>query len=534
MKFHKFCFHYMCSQDAQTSRQTTEQAASSSGIERPPQPKPQKWIRRDTPKVKAEKFMWKDPVARPKFLTDNLNPIDFLELFLDDDIIDELCDNSATYARENDRAFDISREEFRGFLGALWLTGYAGPPRKRLIWSIDQDVRVPMIAENISRNRFDDVLKNVHISSVIRDNNPDDKFHKVRLLISHMNEKSLMFFVPQQNLSVDESMIPYYGKHGCKQFIKGKPIRYGFKFWCLTTSEGYMVQFEPYQGAGTGRKVEGLGMGGSVVVDLMSELPPDLPFHVTCDNLFTSVKLIEYMTWWGKGITGTMRKNRVEQCPLTKTGFDKKPRGTFEFFHDKNNSATICQWNDNSQVIVGTNASSVHPIHTAKRWSAAAHEQIIVDQPCMIKHYNMTMGGVDRMDQNIANYRIGIRIRKWWWPVFAFLLDVAVHQAWQLYRKSEQPAMDLLEFRRYIVKGYLTKCGAVRQRVGRPLAVKGLQRMKEDKRVLPAIRYDRVDHHVGMSQTQLRCGFCHKKTRRLCTKCNRGLHEWCFAAYHKK
>ncbi|XP_016431003.1 uncharacterized protein LOC107757911 [Sinocyclocheilus rhinocerous] len=31
-------------------------------------------------------------------------------------------------------------------------------------------------------------------------------------------------------LSVDESMIPYYGRHGYKQFIKGKPIRYATRF----------------------------------------------------------------------------------------------------------------------------------------------------------------------------------------------------------------------------------------------------------------------------------------------------------------
>jgi hypothetical protein len=29
--------------------------------------------------------------------------------------------------------------------------------------------------------------------------------------------------------SVDEVMIPYFGRHGSKQFIYGKPIRYGYK-----------------------------------------------------------------------------------------------------------------------------------------------------------------------------------------------------------------------------------------------------------------------------------------------------------------
>ena len=48
---------------------------------------------------------------------------------------------------------------------------------------------------------------------------------------------------------IDESMIPYFGRHGAKQFISGKPIRFGYKMWALTTPSGYLSQIEPYQGA---------------------------------------------------------------------------------------------------------------------------------------------------------------------------------------------------------------------------------------------------------------------------------------------
>jgi hypothetical protein len=55
--------------------------------------------------------------------------------------------------------------------------------------------------------------------------------------------------------TIDESMVPYFGKHGCKQFIKGKPIRYGCKIWMGATSTGYAVwlepRLEPYQEAKT-------------------------------------------------------------------------------------------------------------------------------------------------------------------------------------------------------------------------------------------------------------------------------------------
>jgi Transposase IS4 len=66
---------------------------------------------------------------------------------------------------------------------------------------------------------------------------------------------------------------------------------------------------------------------------------------------------------------------------------------------------------------------------SVKRWSKAAGTMIDVPQPHLINKYNKNMGGVDRMDQNIGAYRISIRSQKWQWPLFAYLLDVAMQNA---------------------------------------------------------------------------------------------------------
>ena len=59
------------------------------------------------------------------------------------------------------------------------------------------------------------------------------------------------------------------------------------------------------------------------------------------------------------------------------------------------------------------------------------------------------MGGVDRFDQNLGSYRISMRSKK----VFAFLPDVAINNAWLLYRLSpvhNSTAMDRLAFKRSV------------------------------------------------------------------------------------
>ncbi|KAL3258170.1 hypothetical protein MRX96_046422 [Rhipicephalus microplus] len=47
------------------------------------------------------------------------------------------------------------------------------------------------------------------------------------------------FGVFNGSLSIDESMVPYYGHYSCKMFIRGKPIRFGYKIWMKCSSNGY-------------------------------------------------------------------------------------------------------------------------------------------------------------------------------------------------------------------------------------------------------------------------------------------------------
>lgn len=69
-------------------------------------------------------------------------------------------------------------------------------------------------------NRFEEILRHFHVA----DNNnlcPNDKMAKVRPPFNLLNKKFLQY-ATEKKISIDESMIPYYGRHGCKQHIRGK------------------------------------------------------------------------------------------------------------------------------------------------------------------------------------------------------------------------------------------------------------------------------------------------------------------------
>ena len=69
--------------------------------------------------------------------------------------------------------------------------------------------------------------------------------------------------------NVDESIIPYYVKHGTKQFTRGNPTRFLFKHWCITSSEEYLLHAEPYSGEDTDLPDIGLAQGEDTVFGLI-------------------------------------------------------------------------------------------------------------------------------------------------------------------------------------------------------------------------------------------------------------------------
>ncbi|MGH0141672.1 UNVERIFIED_CONTAM: hypothetical protein FKN15_045034 [Acipenser sinensis] len=136
------------------------------------------------------------------------------------------------------------------------------------------------------------------------------------------------------------------------------------------------------------------------------------------------------------------------------------------------------------------------------------------------------------MDQNIGSYRIGIRSKKWWWPFFAFLPDVAMQNAWLLYCRSpahKTKTLSLLDFRREVVKTYILSYAsrpAIGPQMGKPQLL--------DKRVPLSVRRDGKEHLVDGIEKPRRCATCNKNTMYKCIKCEVGLHpRFCFRLFHR-
>lgn len=471
---------------------------------------------------------------KPSFLQQDMTPCMLFELFFDEQVIDMIVNMTTLYANQKGKpSFKVTSGEIRSFMAVLLVSGYVPLPRRRMYWESSSDVRNEAVSNSMSLNRFEEVMRYLHLADNTKLDGLD-KMAKVRPLFELLNERCLRFWPVEKELSIDESMVPYYGRHSSKQFIRGKPIRFGFKVWSLNTRLGYLIRFEPYQGASSIYDPN-LGLGGSVVMHLLSEMPRDVNLSVYMDNFFTTLNLFDRLQEKGITATGTIRSNRIQNCPvLDADKMKKKPRGEYDFRTDATSGIIVVRWHDNSIVNMASNNTGVQPLMQVKRWSSSLKKHISITQPAVIGHYNRCMGGTDRMDQNINLYRVSIRSKKWWWSLFAFTVDAAVCNAWYLYRcgpASKQHPLPLIEFRRQIALTYFAKYSS-RVQMGRPISA-GRHRPLAS-RLSSDVRYDGYNHHLEAIATQRRCVICGLKTKRVCSKCSVSLHDRCFGAFHSK
>ncbi|KAJ6636741.1 PiggyBac transposable element-derived protein 2, partial [Pseudolycoriella hygida] len=305
----------------------------------------------------------------------SLSPTELFELFFTEYIWEHIQAETTKYALSvncTDPKIDVS--ELKCFFGILIVSGYNVLPGKKFLWDCGSDMRNEFVSDSMRRERFITIMRFMHWA----DNSQMslvDKVWKVRPVVDMLQTKFLENFVPTEHLNYDESMIKYYGRHSMKQLIRGKPIRFGYKVWCMNAENGYLISFEIYQGAGP-KPNEAYNMlygkCTAPLVKMLDNLPEkDLPYQIFTDNLFTSVNLMTSIRKRGYGVTGTVRKNRLpnDLTLPTKTEMDKKNRGSFESAICRDDGYMVVRWKDNAVVTMASTTYGVHPLSTALRYS---------------------------------------------------------------------------------------------------------------------------------------------------------------------
>jgi len=127
-----------------------------------------------------------------------------------------------------------------------------------------------MVSSAMSRDKFEEIKSKLKYSKT-KDQDANDKGWRVRALLKLFQSNILKFCIWKTALSIDEMMAKSYARIPLKQFIRGKPIRFGLKFWGLCTSDGYLLNLDLYCGKNSkiGDKLVKCALGSRVVLNLL-------------------------------------------------------------------------------------------------------------------------------------------------------------------------------------------------------------------------------------------------------------------------
>ncbi|KAJ8938648.1 hypothetical protein NQ314_011387 [Rhamnusium bicolor] len=318
----------------------------------------------------------------------------------------------------------------------------------------------------MSRDRFFQLRTNLHcVNNLEIPQNCNDKLYKVRPLYDAIRDRCLQLDL-EENLCINEQIVPFRGQLSIKQYIKNKPTPWGVKIFVSCGRSETTYDFLIYQGASTGLDADNLktfGLGASVVLHLSERIQGE-GHKLYYENYFCKPPL------------------------LHDKELKKRGRGSYDELTTKNGDVALVKWMDNRTVVLASNFVAVGQKDVASRWDKGDKKYVNVTRPDVVKLYNHSMGSADLLDQMIGLYQIYIRSRKWTLRLIFHAVDLAV--------------MSLLDFRLRLAE-CLVKVGKpiqVQGKRGRPssgipeLARSKIPKRNEEIRPCPEIQYDTVDH----------------------------------------
>jgi len=185
-------------------------------------------------------------------------------------------------AQKNLKKFkNVSTSEMKTMVAIHMLFGVLKHPRVRMYW--EKNFRVPLIADNMTRIRLFELRSCFHvIDNKAIPNENRDKFVKIRPLYNSFIKRCTELPV-EQNLSVDEQIVPFKGNLSIKQYIRGKPSPWGIKNVLLCGQSGLVYNLLLYQGSSTQideNMQKNFGLGGAIVLKLVENLKPNKHFFI--------------------------------------------------------------------------------------------------------------------------------------------------------------------------------------------------------------------------------------------------------------
>ena len=299
--------------------------------------------------------------------------------------------------------------------------------------------------------------------------------------------------------TIDESMIKFEGRSTIKQYLPLKPIKRGYKVWCLCDPiTGYLFNYQIYLGKEetSGKEIP---LGERVVFDLISGHNFQGK-HQYFDNFFTSLRLLENLKLQNIKACGTIRLDRAG-IPSDCANKNRMQRGDCKSIITSNSIVFI--WMDTKHVFLASNYHKDNEVVSICR-RLQNGQRTTIACPTVIKDYNQFSHAVDLFNQRISCYNFDRKSKSNWMRIFIYFLNASIFNFFICYNKFAQ---DKLTYLNYMISVAKSLC-FVSERIHR----RRLPSENKSKLASPKTVFN-FDHemHLPVKGKRRRCAYCSTK-----------------------
>lgn len=167
-------------------------------------------------------------------------PIDYFAHLFPESLLEEVVFQTNLYSEQQGKEnLQVTLQELKIFLGIYIVMTYIRYPRIRHYWSSETGLRMDVVADAMSINRFEDLRRYLHFhDNVNAPDENDDRLLKFRPVIETTNETFRNAVEPKESQYIDEMMIPFKGRSSLQQYIPSKPKCWGYKTWVRAGASG--------------------------------------------------------------------------------------------------------------------------------------------------------------------------------------------------------------------------------------------------------------------------------------------------------
>ena len=326
--------------------------------------------------------------------------------------------------------------EVLAIIGIIYMRGLLGQAHQGTNAMFHEIFGNPVFSATMSRNRFKFLI--AHISFDDHASRPTrwqhDRFAAFRKIFEEFNKNCGKFLVPDDYLSLDETLYPMRTQISFKQFNPSKPAKYGmlyksinaFRYPFAFTTAVYSgkPKAEPtsYYTPGTSQTIKYLIQNLECHTNLVGR-------NISYDRLYTSIPMALWLLDRGITSVGTLQSNR-KGIPAEIKEIKDRETNSYEVYWEKDNGILNLH-----SYVVKTKSSgkrNVLLLSTVPPLLGTTKDDN-KSKPAIYKLYDFSKGGTDIIDQRMGFYSCKSKSKRWTMNAFSYVLDTCRVNASTIY-----------------------------------------------------------------------------------------------------